>query len=91
MFFECVDESGGSLTPNCYRPNQGSVKATSVSEYVVLYAFPPPAAITTNCFLVFVPRKVIGVACPLAGSFVHHNSYQYLCRMPGNGCHWLRR
>jgi hypothetical protein len=33
----------------------GNQKATSESEYVLLYLLPPPAAITTNCLPVFLP------------------------------------
>src|SRR3954464_2560350 len=46
---------------------QGKEKATNESEKVSLYLLPPPAAITTYCFLVFLEKKVMGVACALAG------------------------
>lgn len=32
---------------------QGKEKASKVSEYLSLYLFPPPAATTTYCLLVF--------------------------------------
>jgi hypothetical protein len=34
----------------------GKENATKASEYVRSYLFPPPAAITTNCFFPFLPR-----------------------------------
>ena len=46
----------------------------SLPEYLLLYLFPPPAAITTNCLPVFLPRNVIGEAWPLAGSRVTQSS-----------------
>jgi hypothetical protein len=38
------------------------------------YLLPPPAAMTMNCLPVFFPRLVMGVAMPLAGSFVTQSS-----------------
>src|SRR5262245_23539461 len=52
----------------------GKLNAISASLKVLLYLLPPPAAITTNCLPVVFPLKVIGVACPLAGSFVIQSS-----------------
>ena len=40
----------------------GKEKATNESEYLSLYLFPPPAAITTYCFLFLFETKVMGVA-----------------------------
>src|ERR1051326_1061629 len=54
---------------------QGKEKATKESEYVSLYLLPPPAAITTYCFLVFFEKNVMGVACPLAGRRTVHSSF----------------
>ena len=59
---------GGSV--RCY----GKEKATNASEYLSLYLFPPPAATTTYCFLVFFDTNVIGVACALAGTRTDHSS-----------------
>ena len=36
-------------------PVYGSVYATKLSLKVLLYLFPPPAAMTTNCLPVFLP------------------------------------
>ena len=47
---------------------QGKEKATKESEYVSLYLLPPPAAMITYCLFVFFEKKVIGVACALAGT-----------------------
>src|SRR5437879_1737623 len=52
----------------------GNENATSASEYVSLYLFPPPAAITTYCLPDLRPRKVMGVAWALAGSIVSQSS-----------------
>src|ERR1041384_8084447 len=60
----------------CRAPqSQGKEKATNESENVSLYLLPPPAAITTYCFLVFFEKKVMGVACPLAGRRTVHSSF----------------
>jgi hypothetical protein len=68
---EMADPSGPDAAgaPRGDRPN-----ATTWPPKALSYLLPPPAAITTSCRPVFRPRKVIGVAKPLAGSSADQSS-----------------
>src|SRR2546427_11582282 len=50
--------------------------ARTVGAVVAGLKYPPgPTAITTNCFFVFFPRYVIGVACALDSSLSTQSSF----------------
>src|SRR6266576_1992717 len=51
----------------------GRENAASVSDTFPLKYPPPPAAITTNCLPLFLPREVVGVACALASRSLTHS------------------